>query len=400
MRNAAAGQFLDGPSRHRFAMRLRVRITSALVSTHHSIIHKDRFAYCAHPHAVALGNGEWLMVFNRAPRREIILHPPEEPLFCNVITRSSDEGHSWSIPEVVPGYDWHGVECAGLTMLSSGTVMLNQWRFNWYPLALARAMAAEEELSFPGEFMAAWANSPEHHTWAVRPRNFEDLTPWARGQGRTYVHFSKDGGRSFDETVEIDTHPYKGGYGMRGAVALEGGDLLLPLCDVPAYRTVFTVRSSDGGRTWQAPVKVAGAEGHAFEEPCALKLGSGTLIMLMRDNVTRRLHRVVSDDDGLIWTEPEPLPIEGYPAHLLELADGRILCTYGRRKPPFSIRAALSADEGMTWNIGEEICIRGGLPNANLGYPVTLAAADRSLTTFYYAEDEGVTCIQATRWRL
>ena len=55
----------------------------------------------------------------------------------------------------------------------------------------------------------------------------------------------------------IDTHPYRGGYGMRGAVELANGDVLLPLSDAPAYRTVFTVRSSDGGTTWQAPVEVA-----------------------------------------------------------------------------------------------------------------------------------------------
>jgi len=40
------------------------------------------------------------------------------------------------------------------------------------------------------------------------------------------------------------------------------------------------------------------------------------------------------------------------------------------------------------------------LPNADLGYPVTLAAGDGSLATIYYAEIDGVTCIQMTRWRL
>jgi len=122
--------------------------------------------------------------------------------------------------------------------------------------------------------------------------------------------------------------------------------------------------------------------------------------MLMRDNVTRRLHRVSSDDDGRSWSVPQALGIAGYPPHLMELADGRILCTYGWRKPPFSIRAALSKDWGVTWDVDGEICIRGGLPNANLGYPTTLASADGSLATIYYAEDEGVTCIQMTRWRL
>src|SRR5690348_11044534 len=108
----------------------------------HRRLFKDQFSYCAHPHLIALPSGELVMAFNRAPRRPFILHPPQEPLFYNVITRSSDGGESWSPPQVVPGYDWHGVECAGLTALPDGTVLLNQWRFRWYPLDVARKLPA------------------------------------------------------------------------------------------------------------------------------------------------------------------------------------------------------------------------------------------------------------------
>lgn len=69
------------------------------------------------------------MVFNRSVRRPCLLHPPNDPHFYNVLVRSRDQGKTWNTPRVVRGYDWYGVECAGLTVLHDGRLMLNQWRF-------------------------------------------------------------------------------------------------------------------------------------------------------------------------------------------------------------------------------------------------------------------------------
>ena len=96
-------------------------------------------------------NGDWLVVFNKfsgAP----LLYPPSAgrpPLFYNVLIRSHDQGKTWTAPRVVPGYDWYGVECAGLSPLSDGTLLLNQWRFRWYPLETAKKLAYKNELLFP-----------------------------------------------------------------------------------------------------------------------------------------------------------------------------------------------------------------------------------------------------------
>ena len=35
----------------------------------HTVLYKDAYHYCAHPHVVRAGNGDLLVVFNRAPRR-------------------------------------------------------------------------------------------------------------------------------------------------------------------------------------------------------------------------------------------------------------------------------------------------------------------------------------------
>lgn len=367
----------------------------------HSIVYRDRFAYCAHPHIVVAANGDWLVVFNKAPRRDLILHPPEDPLFQNVMIRSQDQGASWSAPQVVPSYDYRGTECAGLTVLRDGRVMLHQWRFAWYPLSLARTLSDQMALAYPDQFMKGWLNSPEHETSPFRSLPPEQLAPWARGPGKTFAHFSEDNGASFTRSIEIQTAPFSGGYGMRSALQLPDGQIILPLSDVPHYRTVFIVTSRDGGESWSAPVPIAQQNGSEFEEPAILRTSSGRIITVLRDNGTRRLHQVESLDNGASWSKPRQLPIDGYPADLLDLGEHGLLLTYGWRLPDFGIRAVRSRDEGRNWETAHGIRIRGGLPGKNLGYPVTIDAGDGLLFSAYYGEDaDGVTCIMATRWRL
>src|SRR5262245_22491904 len=215
----------------------------------HSILHKDPAAYCGHPQIIVAGNGDWLVVFNKAPRRAFILHPPEDPEFRNVLIRSRDRGTSWSIPRAIPSDAYSGTECAALTPLQDGSVMLHQWQFAWYSLAEARTLPDQANLTYPDRYMRGWLDSPEHETSAYRAVAPEDLAPWVRGPGRAFIHFSSDYGASFTRTVEIDTAPFSGGYGMRRALQLPDDEIILPLSDVPHYRTVFIVVSKDNGRT-------------------------------------------------------------------------------------------------------------------------------------------------------
>ena len=377
---------------------------TAVADADHRIVWRDPHAYAAHPHAAALANGDWLFVFNQAPRRPVILHPPQDPFFSNFVMRSSDQGESWSAPVIVPDFGWQGMECAGLTALEGGRVLLNQWRFRWHPLPAARKLEGSARLTMPADLARGLDLSAElDGTGGLEP---ERLMPWARDGGSAYVHLSDDAGASWPVTVLLDTAPFAGGYGMRGAIALPDGRIMLPLCDVPAYERVFVVHSGDRGASWGPPVLAAAAPGKLFEEPAPLLLPGGRILMLLRENRSRRLHQVISADGGLSWSQPAPTPIDGYPAHLLLLPDGRILCTYGHRQPDFSIRAvasdaAVAGGDGPNWGLAPTLVIRGGLPNKDLGYPTTLPRADGRLCTFYYAQTpDGVTCIQSTAFRL
>jgi len=369
----------------------------------HRVLYRDEHAYCAHPCIVSLSNERWLVVFNKSVRRQGILHPPHDPRYYNMIIRSEDGGRTWCTPRVAPGYDWYGVECAGLTVLDDGTLLLNQWRFKWYPLEAAYQLQGTG-VTTADDWFAEVQHGGENESYygpSARPKNPAEMAPWGRANDGAYVHRSLDGGLTWDETVQVATRPYSGGYGMRGGAQLPNGDVLLPLSDVPSYRTVFVVRSKDGGRSWEAPVEAASQPGRWFEEPSALVLEGNTVLMVMRENETGYLHRCVSRDGGQTWSEPEPTPIRGYPAHLLALPDRRILCVYGYRFDPYQIRAVVSEDRGQSWDIEHGWVVRDNLVSADLGYPSSVLMDDGQVFTVYYAQDEeGVTSIQATSYHL
>jgi hypothetical protein len=361
----------------------------------HRVVYREHHAYCSHPHSVALPGGDWLVVFNRTFRRPFILHPPQDPYFHNLIIRSSDQGRTWSAPVMVPGHDWQGVECAGLTPLPGGRVLLHQWRFRWLALPEARRRAHAMLLTLPGDLARGLELSPELE--GLGPAAPERLLPWARGPGRAYVHVSDDGGETWNRTIELDTKPFVGGYNMRGAIRLPDGQIVLPLCDIPAYERVFVLHSADGGGSWGRPVLAAAEAGLLFEEPCALALGDGRILLLLRENRTRGLYQTTSADGGRSWSKPAPTGILGYPAHLVALSDGRILCTYGDRSPDYSIRAVVSTDAGRTWAWRDPITVRACLPNRDLGYPCTLVTANETLCTIYYCQDSaGITGLEMT----
>ncbi|MGQ9584234.1 MAG: sialidase family protein [Anaerolineae bacterium] len=370
--------------------------------TRHVIVYRDAFAYCAHPFILKRCTGEWLIVFNESMRRRDRLHPPNDPRFYNVIVRSSDEGCTWSAPRVVPGYDWYGVECSGLTELNTGEVLMNQWQFSWYPLEAAIERAKNEPIWFPPwsifsdpAFVVEGYNDPERAAEMARKY------PWARGNRAAYVHISPDGGRTWPETVKLDTSPYPGGYGIKGGLQLPNGEVLLPLTVIPGWDTVYVLRSRDGGRTWSKPAEVAHVPGRLLEEASIALTLSGRLVMQMRDGFDGYLFQCVSDDEGHTWHDLTQLPVWGYPPHLLLLPDGRLLSVYGHRREPYSIRAVISEDEGKTWNVDDILVIRDELRNDDLGYPTSVLADDGRIFTTYYCQDpDGVTCIQGTYYRV
>ena len=168
--------------------------------------------------------------------------------------------------------------------------------------------------------------------------------------------------------------------------------------------TAYVLRSRDRGRSWGEPSVIGeqGVHGIGYNEPALIHLTSGRMIALLRTGPAGWLYQSDSNDLGQTWSTPAKTPMWGYPAHLRQLQDGRLLATYGHRREPFGIRACLSSDGGKSWNIESEIVLRDDLKNRDLGYPTTTQLDDGTLLTAYYGRDENndVTCIQITSWEI
>ena len=276
------------------------------------IIYKAQHAYSSHACIARLPDGDWLVAFAQSLERVPHMHPPSDPQFLNFITRSRDQGATWEAPRVAPGYDWHGVEVPGISALSSGEVLLNQWRFLWYPLEQAQALAARGEREIFVRTERRWQKAASEADWQRHPH------PYARAEGGAWVHVSSDGGRTWEHTAEVAIAPYQGAFSPKGALELAGGDLLLALgshdhCPLEAS---FCVRSRDRGRSWGAPVEVARKQGLIFSEPSAAQTASGTILVASREENHGHVHLSASRDGGATWELPARVAGVGLPQPL------------------------------------------------------------------------------------
>ena len=252
-------------------------------------------------------------------------------------------------------------------------------------------------------------------------RDGEYEQKWAEnvkfGAGKQHLGFytvrSKDGGKTWSEPQYAATTGmhFTDTEGPADAmVAMPDGSILMPLIgynvrgDLQNHSSVI-LRSTDSGKSWQYLSTIAddpgGRKGH-FQEPGLLRMKSGHLLAAMRNN-SGYVWTSKSKDDGKTWSEPRPSPMTGHPADLAQLADGRVICTYGLREPyhntPGGVRAAFSKDEGETWDMEHEGILRNDRVNWDIGYPESLPLPDSRILTVYYMNAAGRYSLQGTLWR-
>jgi len=220
-----------------------------------------------------------------------------------------------------------------------------------------------------------------------------------KAQGERF-YFSSDRGHSWSGPFQLKVKGVKGELKARTDYLITGAASGLFFFAVEPQGTserAFCAVTKDGGKSFQLQGWIGDAEGRSEERwvmPSTVSLGADHLVTAIRrkdESVLRNwidLYR--SRDGGRNWalaskvadTGVDGEPFNGNPPAMIRLADGRLLVTYGVRSPPYRIAARLSEDDGETWS--EEITLRTGARNWDMGYPKTVQRADGQVVTVCY----------------
>ena len=335
----------------------------------------DKGSYSAFPHVVQLEGDELLLAFRQAPK-----HPAgvrhTHPRSIITVIRSPDAGQTWLTEDAAQLAAGGGQEF-GLLYLGNGRV--------------GGALAAHEV--FP-ESEAERCDTPWTHPREYPFRNVGALWCWSDNYGLTW---RVDHTILVGERLQACAPPIRTG----------DGTVMIPAYGrVGRSRTGSSVlyRSSDGGATWSEGTIIARGtpKTRAYQEPVLMETSPGHLLSMLRVADEKNpgiFWRCESDDVGDTWSKPEPTGIlSGACPRLLQVSDGRLLLTYGRRYEPCGIYACLSEDGGRTW--GDTWQLRPA-PDGDQGYTSSIELdAGEILTTTYGKNGRGVTGITGTFWRL
>jgi hypothetical protein len=155
---------------------------------------------------------------------------------------------------------------------------------------------------------------------------------------------------------------------------------------------VFCARSGDGGRTFQfAGWMVPPADPFRAVMPATVACPDGQLVSAVRRRAVPAdrcwIDAYASADGGSSWRllgkVGDTGGANGNPPALLRLADGGLVCVYGRRDMRQMV-ARTSRDSGLTWDA--EQVLRADFYGAqpDFGYPRLVRRADGRLMAFYY----------------
>jgi sialidase-1 len=212
---------------------------------------------------------------------------------------------------------------------------------------------------------------------------------------------STDGGMTWSAPLRVPVNA------PHGPVALASGRLLYAGKQLwEAGTKVGVAESTDDGRSWRwlsdIPLR-AGDRTADYHELHAVEAADGRIVVHIRNHSATNAGETLqceSRDGGKSWTTPHPIGVWGLPSHLLRLRDGRLLMSYGYRRAPFGNQARVSRDHGATWS--EPVTISADGASGDLGYPSTVELPDGALLTVWYELPKGSerAVLRMARWRL
>ncbi|MDY0165342.1 MAG: sialidase family protein [Thermoguttaceae bacterium] len=301
--------------------------------------------YQAFPDACRLANGDIVAVFY-AGYGHVSLTNDEWPKGGRIcMVRSSDEGRTWSEPQIVYDDDIDNRD-PHIAQMSDGTVICSFF-------------------------------SLKRVDRSVSPRGF-------KSQGVQIV-CSRDGGRTWDPTAR--TLVPSGWVCSAPVREMPDGTYLLGV--YRGHECGGVIRSTDKGKTWSEPIPIGEGAGLPLDaETDVILLNDGTLYAALRSSQIN-MHYATSPDLGLTWSPVKDIGFKGHAPHLYRLSTGEIVLTH--RVPATSMH--VSRDEAKTWLGPYQIDTVGG------AYPATVELKDGTLLVVYYEEGAG-SAVRIRRFRL
>ncbi len=289
---------------------------------------------------------------------------------------SDDEGATWTWPRVLLDSPTDDRD-AGALETRQGTLLVSSFTSLAYEPRLKSALQADAgtKEAMPPEQLARWKAV---HARLDEASRSADLGEW--------IIRSTDGGKTWSPRLPTLLNSPHGPIQLRDGRLLYAGKQLWT-----GERRIGVAESKDDGLTWQwladIPTRQGDTPFNDYHELHAVEAGDGTLIVQIRNHSAIHQHETLqseSRDGGRTWSEPHSIGVWGLPSHLLRLRDGRLLMSYGHRRPPFGNQARLSTDHGKTWS--EPLVLSADGIGGDLGYPSTVELGDGTLLTVWYEQ--------------
>jgi hypothetical protein len=325
-------------------------------------------------------NGELLLVCSGGREAHVC------PFGRVELMTSPDGGQTWSFPRTLLDSAIDDRD-AGVLETAKGTLLVTTFTSLAYEPVLK---SGSESGNWNAEKLARWQGVQRRTTPEQRRA---DLGVW--------MIRSTDDGLSWSPRYDVPVNS------PHGPIQLQDGRLLYPGKDLWRSGTkVGVCESKDDGLSWQWLAEISPRQGDKateYHELHGVETTKGKLIVHIRNHNPQHAGETLqteSDDGGKTWTAPHTIGVWGLPSHLLRLKDGRLLMSYGYRRPPFGNQARVSEDEGRTWS--EAITLSSDGMGGDLGYPSTVELDDGSLVTVWYEvrRDAPAAVLRQARWKL
>lgn len=326
-------------------------------------------------------NGELLLAFSGGRESHVC------PWGRLELMRSKDGGETWGWPQVI--YDSPiDDRDAGVLETPSGAILLTNFTSLAYADLLAQAPKKPQ----------AWPELKLREWKAAHERLSEEQR---QGELGNWMWRSNDGGVTWSARYRVPVNS------PHGPFSLADGRLLYPGIDLWGKpRKVGVAHSTDDGRTWSWLADIPARLGDDlanYHELHGVEAANGTLIVHIRNHNTANAGETLqteSQDGGKTWSTPHPIGVWGLPSHLLRTSNGRLVMSYGYRKPPFGNQVRLSDDHGRTWS--SPLTISGDGAGGDLGYPSTVELGNNRFLTVWYErlKDSPLAQIRQARWHL